>query len=155
MSVMVLARVAESLRQVPRRSRETIAPLNADARLADYRSKVRKPDDFDAFWEGVMQQAAAIPLAPEMVLDPLRTSDDVEVFQVFYSSLDHLRIAAWYCRPARLTRADSGHPLLAGLPDGPTDSQGVGAQGIHARSPSPRAASCAVSASSIPAIQIY
>jgi len=71
--------------------------------LADYRSKVQKPDDFDAFWEGVLQQAAAVLLAPEMVIDPLRTSDDVEVFQVFYGSLDHLRIAAWYCRPARLT----------------------------------------------------
>src|SRR4029078_13358425 len=52
--------------------------------LADYRSKVRKPDDFDAFWEGVLQQAAGVPLAPEMVLDPLRPSDDAEAVQVVY-----------------------------------------------------------------------
>src|SRR5262245_33333479 len=73
-------------------------------------SAFRKPDDFDAFWADVLAQAAAIPLAPELVLDALRSTPDVEVFQVFYTSLDHLRIAAWYCRP---TRRD--HPLPAVL----------------------------------------
>ena len=67
---------------------------------ADYRSKVRKPEDFDAFWEGVLRQAAAIPLDAEVVPDSLRTSEDIEVFQVFYTSLEQVRIAAWYCRPS-------------------------------------------------------
>ena len=66
----------------------------------DYRSIVHKPADFDAFWDSVQRQAAAIPLDPEVVPDPLRTSADLEVFQVFYTSLDHVRIAGWYCRPA-------------------------------------------------------
>ena len=66
-----------------------------------YRTKVRKPSDFDAFWDDVLQQASAIPLDAELIPDPLRTSDDVEVFQVFYTSLDHVRIAAWYCRPVK------------------------------------------------------
>ena len=65
-----------------------------------YQCKVRKPADFDEFWRGVMAQAAAIPLAPEMVLDPMRSSEDVEVYRVFYDSLDDLRIAGWYCLPA-------------------------------------------------------
>ena len=68
---------------------------------ADYQSRVRKPRDFDAFWDDVLRQAAAIPLEPEVVPDPLRASEDVEVFQVFYTSLDHVRVAAWYCRPTR------------------------------------------------------
>jgi cephalosporin-C deacetylase len=68
---------------------------------ADYKARARKPADFDAFWAGVLDQAAAVPLSPELVPDPLRSSEDVEVFEVYYSSLDHLRIAAWYCRPAR------------------------------------------------------
>ena len=71
----------------------------ADA--SGYRTKVRKPSDFDAFWDDVLQQASAIPLDAELIPDPLRTSDDVEVFQVFYTSLDHVRIAAWYCRPVK------------------------------------------------------
>jgi cephalosporin-C deacetylase len=71
---------------------------------------VHKPADFDAFWDGVQQQAAAIPLDPEIVPDPLRTSADIDVFQVFYTSLDNVRIAAWYCRPTR--RAEPAPALL-------------------------------------------
>jgi cephalosporin-C deacetylase len=68
---------------------------------ADYQSKMHKPADFEMFWQGVLRQAEAIPLTPEVVPDPLRTSDDIEVFQVFYDSLDKVRVAAWYCRPRR------------------------------------------------------
>jgi cephalosporin-C deacetylase len=70
---------------------------------ADYQAQVRKPADFDAFWEAVRQQTAAVPLAPEIIPDPLRTTADVEVFQVFYTSVDHVRVAAWYCCPRRRT----------------------------------------------------
>ena len=28
----------------------------------DYQCTLKKPDDFDAFWDGVLQQVAAIPL---------------------------------------------------------------------------------------------
>ena len=77
---------------------------------ADYQSKVHKPPDFEEFWRDVLGQAAAIPLAPDMVPDPLRTSDDIEVFQVFYDSLDRVRIAAWYCRPRR--RAERSPAIL-------------------------------------------
>jgi cephalosporin-C deacetylase len=66
---------------------------------ADYQSKMHKPADFEMFWQGVLRQAEAIPLTLEVVPDPLRTSDDIEVFQVFYDSLDKVRVAAWYCRP--------------------------------------------------------
>ena len=57
----------------------------------DYPTKVRKPDDFDEFWSGVLDDAAKIPLNPETVPDPLRSSQDIEVF---YDSLDNVRIAA-------------------------------------------------------------
>ena len=65
----------------------------------DYPTKVRKPDEFDEFWSGVLDDAAKIPLNPETVPDPLRSSQDIEVFQVFYDSLDNVRIAAWYYLP--------------------------------------------------------
>lgn len=74
----------------------------------DYQSTVTKPADFDAFWEDVQRQAAAVPLALEVVPDPLRTSSDVEVFQVFYDSLERVRIAAWYCRPSKRTERIPG-----------------------------------------------
>jgi cephalosporin-C deacetylase len=80
----------------------------ADA--SGYRTKVTKPNDFDAFWDDVLQQASGIPLDVELVPDSLRTSDDVEVFQVFYTSLGHVRIAAWYCRPVQ--RAERAPAIL-------------------------------------------
>jgi cephalosporin-C deacetylase len=66
-----------------------------------FRSKVRKPTDFDGFWNDVRTRLEAIPLAPEMVPDALRSTEDVEVFQTCYTSLDDVRIAGWYCRPRR------------------------------------------------------
>ena len=58
-----------------------------------YVSKVKKPADFEDFWKGVLDQVADISLIPETVPDPLRSSDDVEVFQVYYTSIDNVRIA--------------------------------------------------------------
>jgi cephalosporin-C deacetylase len=77
---------------------------------ADYQSKVTKPADFDAFWQDVLRQAEAISLAPELIPDPLRTSADIEVFEVFYNSLEQVRVAAWYCRPTR--RAEQTPAIL-------------------------------------------
>ena len=64
-----------------------------------YVSKVRKPDDIDQFWEEVLAETAKIPLDPEVVLDPLRSSDEIDVYEVFYTSLDRVRIAGWYAVP--------------------------------------------------------
>ena len=61
------------------------------------------PTDFDAFWDGVRREADAIPLALEMTADPLRSTNDVSVFEVYFTSLDQLRIAGWYCRPAEFS----------------------------------------------------
>ena len=64
-----------------------------------YVSKVRKPSDIDRFWENVLEETSKIPLEAEVLGDPLRSSEDVEVFQVFFNSLDWVRIAGWYTLP--------------------------------------------------------
>ena len=84
-----------------------------------YASKVRKPPDFDDFWGSVLDQAARVPLTPEIVLDPLRTSEDVEVFQVFYDSLDNRRVAAWYAVPRVRSGRLPGLLLLPGYQSDP------------------------------------
>jgi cephalosporin-C deacetylase len=66
---------------------------------ATFRSRVKKPAGFDAFWDGVRTRLDMLPLAPETTPDPLCSTDDVEVFQTGYTSLDNVRIAGWYCRP--------------------------------------------------------
>ncbi len=104
----------------------------------DYRSQVTKPDDFDAFWEDVGRQADAIPLEPEVIPDPLRSSDDVEVFQVFYRSLDHVRIAAWYCLPVDRSEPIPGMLFLPGYQMEPPIPKDWARRGYAALSVAPR-----------------
>lgn len=99
---------------------------------------MRTPDDFDAFWDDVLGQAAAIPLDPEIVPDPLRTSDEIETFQVFYTSLDHVRIAAWYCRPAHRPARAPAIMLLPGYQMDPPIPKDWARKGYAALSVAPR-----------------
>jgi cephalosporin-C deacetylase len=68
---------------------------------AEYGTSVVKPADFDEFWNGVLAQAARIPLNPSLTPVPMRSTPEVEVFEVRYDSLDHVRVAGWYCLPRR------------------------------------------------------
>lgn len=64
-----------------------------------YGTAVTKPADFEAFWADVLAQADNIPLNATMTPVPLRSTSTVEVYEVEYDSLDHVRIAGWYCLP--------------------------------------------------------
>lgn len=68
--------------------------------LEDFQTCAVRPDDFDAFWDDVLAQAEAIPLNAQAELVPLRSTPEVEVYEVHYDSLDGVRIAGWYCLPA-------------------------------------------------------
>lgn len=46
-----------------------------------------------------MAEANAIPLNPSLELAPMRSTDEVDVYEIGYDSLDGLRIAGWYCVP--------------------------------------------------------
>jgi cephalosporin-C deacetylase len=105
---------------------------------ADYQSKMHKPTDFEAFWQNVLRQVEAIPLAPAMVQEPLRTSDDIEVFQVFYHSLDQVRIAAWYCRPRHRAERSPAILFLPGYQMDPPIPKEWARKGYIALSVAPR-----------------
>ncbi len=105
---------------------------------ADYQSTVQKPADFDAFWDEVRRQEAAMALEPEVVLDPLRTSPDIEVFQVFYNSIDHVRIAAWYCRPTQRSERTPAVMFLPGYQMDPPIPKDWARKGYIALSVAPR-----------------
>ena len=64
-----------------------------------YVTKVRKPEDIDAFWEDVLAETARIPLDPEVIHDPLRSTERIDVYEIFFTSLDNVRIAGWYAVP--------------------------------------------------------
>ena len=103
-----------------------------------YQSKVEKPADFDAFWDGVLRQASTVALEPEMIPDPLRTSEDIETFQVFYTSIDNVRVAAWYCRPTRRAPRAPAIMLLPGYQMDPPIPKEWARKGYAALSVAPR-----------------
>ncbi len=68
-------------------------------RADQYRTVVRRPADFDAFWDDLLSQAARIPLNPSIERVPIRSTPEVDVYLAHYDSLDGVRIAGWYCLP--------------------------------------------------------
>ena len=64
-----------------------------------YVSKVERPEDIDEFWDDVVAATAEIPLAAEVLHDPLRSTGEIDVYEVFFTSLDRVRIAGWYAVP--------------------------------------------------------
>ena len=105
---------------------------------ASYQPKVEKPDDFDAFWNDVLREASAVPLEPELVPDPLRTSEDIEVFHVFYTSIDRVRVAAWYARPVRRAARTPAIVFLPGYQMDPPIPKEWACKGYAALSVAPR-----------------
>ena len=87
--------------------------MTSQATAADFVSRVRRPADIDRFWDDMLAQTAAIPLDANAVHDPLRSTPQVDVYQVHYDSLDNVRIAGWYARPA--TGPTNGSGQLPGL----------------------------------------
>ncbi|MEZ4571087.1 MAG: acetylxylan esterase [Thermomicrobiales bacterium] len=80
-----------------------------------YQVTVQRPEDFDAFWSDIRDQLSTIPLDPRMELDELRSTDEVEVYDIRYMSLDGVEIAGWYCRPREHFIA-SPYPALLLVP---------------------------------------
>lgn len=80
-----------------------------------YEVTVERPDDFDAFWADIHSRLGQIPLDPRMALDEMRSTEDVEVYEIHYMSLDNVVIAGWYCRP-RESYIASPYPALLLVP---------------------------------------
>lgn len=60
-----------------------------------------RPDDFDAFWDEILEQASGIPLNAAVEHLPQRSTPEIDVYEVHYDSLDGVRIAGWYCLPVK------------------------------------------------------
>jgi cephalosporin-C deacetylase len=64
-----------------------------------YGTSTTRPADFDAFWTAITAEADAIPLNASLERVPLRSTPEVDVFEIGYDSLDGVRVAGWYCVP--------------------------------------------------------
>lgn len=71
------------------------------AELEIFVSSIARPTDFDSFWEDVFTELRSVPLEPELSLLRLRSTPQVNVYEVHYRSLGGVRIAGWYGVPAQ------------------------------------------------------
>ena len=104
----------------------------------NYQSKARIPPDFDQFWDSVKADVSRIPLEPDVTPDPMRSSDDIEVFQVFYNSLDNVRIAGWYCIPRERTGPLAAVMVVPGYQSDPPITKEWARRGYATLSVAPR-----------------
>ena len=103
-----------------------------------YVSKVRMPEDIDPFWDDVLAATAQIPLEPEVVYDTLRSTASIDVYEVFFTSLDHVRIAGWYAVPRQRESRLPGLIQVPGYNMEPPVPKNWAARGYAAFSVAPR-----------------
>jgi len=80
-----------------------------------YQIETHRPADFESFWSANLEAAARLPLDPELRYDELRSTPDVEVYDIHYTSLDGVRISGWYAHP-RESLVAPPYPGLAIVP---------------------------------------
>jgi cephalosporin-C deacetylase len=108
--------------------------LSAEA----YGTTTRRPPDFDEFWEGVLRDLERIPLNEQVEHLPLRSTAEVDVFEVTYNSLDRVRIACWYCVPRDATRPLPAIVHVPGYVSEPLMPKATALKGYAALSVAPR-----------------
>ena len=67
----------------------------------NYICSVEKPEDFDSFWEDVTKTLGNIDIDISCVLDDIRSTEDISVYEVFFNSLDNIRVSGWYAVPSK------------------------------------------------------
>lgn len=105
-----------------------------------YMVEVERPDDFDDFWATTLLMTDTVPLNPALELDPLRSDDEVDVYEIHYDSYDGLRIAGWYCVPkaSYLEPPYPGLSIVPGYISEPTLPKSWARQGYAAVGVAPR-----------------
>lgn len=105
--------------------------------IQKFRSTVKRPADFDRFWEATITATDRIPARAEFNHVPMRSNDAVDVYDVRYDSYGGLRIAAWYCAP-RGKGPFPGILVVPGYVSEPMLPKTLAAQGYAVLSAAPR-----------------
>ena len=91
---------------------------------------MQQPTDFDAYWDATMRALDRLPVAAELELNQLRSSPEVTIYDVRFTSVGPYRLFAYYAVPAgsgpfpvqvRLPGYASVVTVPAGSPDGHWD----------------------------------
>lgn len=102
------------------------------------RCDVVRPADFDDFWRETLAAAERVPLNATFARNELRCSDNVDVYDVQYDSLDRVRVSAWYCVPRNAIGPLPGLILPPGYIQDPPIPKDWAARGYAALFPAPR-----------------
>lgn len=71
-----------------------------------------KPDDFDAYWESLLDKLAAVPAAPVLDPDPLRSTAFSDSYHLHLTSVGPYRLYAYYNVP----RGEGPFPAILHAP---------------------------------------
>ncbi|HJO59570.1 MAG: acetylxylan esterase [SAR202 cluster bacterium] len=104
----------------------------------DYRCQVIKPEDFNEFWGLVLDELSSIELNVKCEKDELRSDSEITVYQVFYDSLDHVRISGWYSVPNTPVNGLPAILLVPGYQSDPPIPKDWSAKGYACLSVNPR-----------------
>ena len=103
-----------------------------------FQSSAVKPSDFDQFWEETWVETTKTPLNPRLIPDPMRSTDDIEVFDAAYDSYGGLEIHGWYIRPRNFEGKLPGMLCVPGYVGEPRFPNDLALQGYAAFSAAPR-----------------
>ena len=103
-----------------------------------YRCQVIKPEDFNEFWGLVLDELSSIELNVKCEKDELRSDSKVTVYQIFYDSLDHVRISGWYSVPNTPVTGLPAILLVPGYQSDPPIPKDWSAKGYACLSVNPR-----------------
>src|SRR5438067_821275 len=78
-----------------------------------FRPTVTKPADFDTFWDAVLQELAAVPIAPTLDPLPLRSTDFSTCYELYLTSIGPYRLFAYYNVP----RGEGPFPAVLSTPN--------------------------------------
>lgn len=104
----------------------------------DYKCRVVKPDDFSEFWGSVLDALALIDLNVDCEKDELRSDEKITVYQVFYDSLDGVRVSGWYTVPISNSKELPAILLVPGYQSDPPIPKDWSAKGYACLSVNPR-----------------
>lgn len=80
--------------------------------IASFRSSTPRPGDFDRFWDNTRADLAKIPMSLTVERSTLRSTPEVDTYEVTFASLGGCEVFAWLCVPA----GTSGRPGLVVYP---------------------------------------
>ena len=103
-----------------------------------------EPADFDAYWAGVAAELDRTEVAPEIELLPLRSSAEVRLYGLRFTSIGPYRLFAYYAVPAAGAGGGAprtlpgvevrlpGYASVAGVPAGGLDRRWTGTRAVLA-----------------------